>query len=259
MKNLIATAVAYFSNLNKTEITYLSFVALWVVIYLIGPATIYTYFASPLGLVELVGTIASAICVYLAIKHNQWTWFFGAIGVLFFGYLFLQYALISDAALQILFYLPMQLIGFIWWRNAAKKADNASVVKAMSVTAFVVLSVGILAMVALNGWFMAAYGPQVIIWVNSAVAWTGLSFPVVAASFPYIDALTTWLSIAAQILMIAKFRESWILWVGMDVIAIFVYFAKGLVVVSGLYGVFLVLATMGGIAWYRDYKAQQTT
>lgn len=63
---------------------------------------------------------------------------------------------VSDAGLQLLFYLPMQLVGFIWWRNAAKKADNASVVKAMSVTSFVVLSIGILAIVALNGWFMAA-------------------------------------------------------------------------------------------------------
>jgi nicotinamide mononucleotide transporter len=42
----------------------------------------------------------------------------------------------------------------------------------------------------------------------------------------------------------------------MDVIAIGVYYAKGLIVTSGLYVLFLVLATVGGFAWYRDYAKQ---
>lgn len=44
--------------------------------------TITAYFAGPLGMVELFATIFSAICVWLAVKHNIWTWFFGAIGVI---------------------------------------------------------------------------------------------------------------------------------------------------------------------------------
>jgi len=198
--------------------------------------TIYVYFASPLGLVELFGTIFSAICVYLAIKHNMWTWFFGALGVILFGYLFLQFGLYSDAGLQILFYLPMQVVGFIMWRRAASKAENKSVVLSLTLVQFALIGIGILGAAGLNGYLIATY--------------------TTGASFPYIDALTTWMSIAAQLLMIAKYRESWIIWVAMDVIAIFVYYAKGLVVVSGLYVLFLVLATMGGIAWYRDYAKQ---
>jgi len=101
---------------------------------------------------------------------------------------------------------------------------------------FALIGIGILGAAGLNGYLIATY--------------------TTGASFPYIDALTTWMSIAAQLLMIAKYRESWIIWVAMDVIAIFVYYAKGLVVVSGLYVLFLILATMGGFAWYRDYAAQ---
>jgi nicotinamide mononucleotide transporter len=198
--------------------------------------TIIAYFAGPLGLVELFGTIFSAICVYLAIKHNMWTWFFGALGVILFGYLFLQFGLYSDAGLQILFFLPMQLIGFIMWRRAANKAENKSVVLSLTLVQFALIGIGILGAAGLNGYLIATL--------------------TTGASFPYIDALTTWMSIAAQLLMIAKYRESWILWVAMDVIAIFVYYAKGLIVTSGLYVLFLVLATFGGIAWYRDYAKQ---
>jgi len=197
---------------------------------------ILAYFAGPLGMVELFGTIFSAICVYLAIKHNIWTWFFGALGVILFGYLFLQFGLYSDAGLQILFYLPMQLVGFIMWRRAATKAENKSVVLSLTLVQFALIAVGILGAAGLNGYLIATY--------------------TTGASFPYIDALTTWMSVAAQLLMIAKYRESWILWVTMDVIAIGVYYAKGLIVTSGLYVLFLVLATLGGIAWYRDYAEQ---
>lgn len=222
---------------------------------IIGAIT--AYFAGPLGKIELVATIFSAICVYLAIKHNQWTWFFGALGVVLFGYLFLQYALISDAALQLLFFLPLQVVGFIMWRRAAKKSDNALVVKAMKPRTFVLVGVAIAVLTVLNGYVMATYGMAVLSWLNTVVTPLGLSVPVAAAAFPYADAFTTWMSIFAQILMIAKFRENWVLWVTMDVAAIFIYFAKGLVVTSGLYVGFLVLATMGGIAWYKNYAAQQ--
>lgn len=215
------------------------------------------YFAGPLGLVELIGTIFSLICVYLAVKHNQWTWFFGVLGVLAFGYLFLQYALISDAMLQLLFFLPLQFVGFFVWRNVAKRADNDREVKALSGLSFIGIILFIAAMTLLNGAAMATYGMQIMAWLNSTFTFTGLSFPVVAAAFPYADAFTTWMSVAAQILMIAKYRESWVLWVVMDAAAIGIYLAKGLVVTSGLYAVFFVLAAIGGIAWYKQYKAQQ--
>jgi len=198
--------------------------------------TVLAYFAGPLGKVELFGTIFSAICVYLAVKHNMWTWFFGALGVILFGYLFFQFGLYSDAGLQILFYLPMQLVGFLMWRKLGADANDKKVVKAMSLTFIALVVLGILGATGVNGYLMATYTD---------------------ASFPYIDALTTLMSIEAQLLMIAKYRESWAFWVSMDIIAIGVYFAKGLVVTSGLYVVFLVLATMGGIAWYRDYAAQK--
>lgn len=257
MEYLKAAVVAYVTNPSKLRITSWIAALTAVVVLVIGPGVIYAYFASTLGLVELAGTVFSAICVYLAIKHNQWTWFFGALGVLFFGYLFLQYALISDAALQILFFLPMQVIGFFWWRNQACKADNPLVVKAMSTGTFVTIGLAIALLTVGNGWLMATYGMEILAWINVYTSQIGMVFPVVAASFPYADAFTTWMSVFAQLLMIAKFRESWVLWVTMDVAAIFIYFAKGLIVVSGLYVLFLVLATIGGIAWYRNYKDQQ--
>lgn len=199
-------------------------------------AAVTTYFSGTLGMVELVATAASAICVYLAVRHNMWTWFFGIIGVLLFGWLFFQVQLYSDAGLQILFFLPMQFLGWFWWKREANKAQNDHVVLAMKPFFILATVIGIMGATGINGYLMANFTD---------------------ASFPYADAFTTWMSIAAQLLMIAKYRECWVYWVLMDIVAIGVYFAKGLVVTSGLYVVFLVLATMGGIAWYRDFAKQK--
>ena len=197
--------------------------------------TILQYFAGPLGKVELLATIFSVICVYLATKHNILTWVFGAVGVLLFGYLFYEYNLYSDAGLQLLFYLPLQFVGFWYWRKTASQLNSYTAVRAMSYSFIALTVLGVMGASGINGYLMSTYTD---------------------ASFPYVDALTTWLSIAAQLLMIAKFRESWVFWVIMDIIAIGVYFSKGLIVTSGLYVVFLFLAIYGGIRWYSDYNKQ---
>lgn len=191
------------------------------------------YFNHTWGYVELAGTIASLICVWLAVKQNIWTWFWGAIGVACFGPLFYHYQLYSDAGLQILFFLPMQALGWYWWMSKGPTADNDLPVRSLN---WRWLSLGLVVMgfVAwLNGFIMANYTD---------------------ASFPYVDALTTWMSIFAQIWMVKKILESWALWVAMDAIAIYVYYAKELYVVSGLYAVFFVLASMGFVAWYKSWR-----
>ncbi len=198
-------------------------------------AAVVTYFSGTWGLIELAGTVASAICVWLAVKQNIWTWFWGAIGVCLFGPLFFHYALYSDAALQILFFLPMQALGWYWWKKKGPTHNDDLPVREMEGTSFAYILWAIMILAGINGYYMNDFTD---------------------AAFPYTDALTTWMSVAAQILMIKKFVESWVLWVAMDAIAIYVYAAKGLFVVSGLYGLFFVLATMGGIAWYKSLKGQ---
>lgn len=195
--------------------------------------TVYTYFASPLGLVELAGCIANLVCVYLATKHNIWTWGWGIVGVLLFGYLFFQVQLYSDVILQLAFFLPMQFAGwYAWSKYGAEK--GIGFVNSFNPLLWVplVASIGILTFI------------------------TGFNMIYVGAAFPYLDASILWMSVFAQILLNTKYWQSWALWVAVDVVAIYVYAGKGLVVTSGLYAIFLVIAALGLIQWYRQYKTQ---
>jgi len=58
-------------------------------------------------------------------------------------------------------------------------------------------------------------------------------------------------SLIAQWLMARKKLESWLFWIAVDVAAIGIYWSwsKGLLLTSGLYAAFLVLAIVGLFAW----------
>lgn len=198
--------------------------------------TLITHFSGFWGQVELAGTVFSLLCVYLATKHNQWTWFFGALGVICFGALFYEYKLYSDAGLQILFFLPMQIWGFLYWRQIAAQTAMPTVTKSLELKSIVTITLAIAILTAVNGWLMFTYTD---------------------ASFPFADAWTTWMSVFAQILMIRKYWQSWVLWFVMDIGAIYIYFVKGLFVTSGLYVVFLMIAFAGMVVWYHDWKRTQ--
>ena len=80
--------------------------------------------------------------------------------------------------------------------------------------------------------------------------WMPTFFPE-AASYPYIDSLTTVMSFVAMWLMARKHIESWIYWIIVDIIGIGLYYVKEAKFISLLYVLLLVLASRGLINWIR--------
>jgi nicotinamide mononucleotide transporter len=69
------------------------------------------------------------------------------------------------------------------------------------------------------------------------------------ASFPFIDSVILVISILAQFLLISRRLENWLFWIIVNIVAIPVYFFKGLFLTSGLYAIFLVNAIYGFKRW----------
>jgi len=130
-------------------------------------------------------------------------------------------------------YFPLQFIGWYWWLKRGPNANNDLPVTTISWNWRIITLAGIAISSLMLGYGMATYTD---------------------ADFAYLDALTTMISIVAQYFLIKKVLESWVLWVSMDIIAIPLYFTKGLVVTSGIYGVFLIIALFGLYSWYKETK-----
>ncbi|MDQ5910359.1 MAG: nicotinamide mononucleotide transporter [Pseudomonadota bacterium] len=81
-----------------------------------------------------------------------------------------------------------------------------------------------------------------------------MTFPE-AASYPWLDALTTVMSLVAMWLMARRRIESWVYWIIVDVIGIGLYFVKEVRFVALLYAILLALAIRGLIDWRKASAA----
>jgi nicotinamide mononucleotide transporter len=201
--------------------------------------SITDYFSGLAGQLELAATVLLIANVYLLAKQKLLNYAFGLVGVLVMGYVFMSAKLYSDMMLQWVFYAPLQIVGYVMWKygktlgGVAKDTLDSMKIVTISTKARIVVGSVILVSAVLVGYIMSSFTD---------------------AAVPYVDALTTTMSIAASILLLKKIWENWIIWIAMDLIAIPLYYSRELYVISGLYIIFLGLATYGALTWYKELK-----
>ena len=161
------------------------------------------------GSVDVVGSLAGitgVLCVVLVAKGSIWNYVFGLVNVSLYALISYKASLYGDAALNALYYLPMQFIGWWQWRkrgaavSESRAGDDGVQVKARRFT-----------------------------WMQRALLAVGCAVAVVAVGFllkylgdpqPFKDSATTVLSIVAQALMALAFMEQWALWIITNVISV---------------------------------------
>lgn len=211
--------------------------------------TFFTVLDYPMSYIEFFGTLANLACVWLIAKKNILSWPIGIIAVLLFGALFYQINLYADL-LEQGYYFVTGIIGWYAWHTSRKK--NARTKK----TDILVgtnsprdnIELGIIAV--LGTVLLATIMSNIHIWLPRL-------FPE-PASLVWLDAFTTVLSFIAQYLLIKKRVENWAIWIFVDVIAIWLYWYKGVPFVALLYFLFLCIATNGLITWIKTLKSQRT-
>jgi nicotinamide mononucleotide transporter len=186
--------------------------------------------ASPL---EWVATVSGFICVYLVIKRNIWCFAFGFVQVTIYTWIFFEVKLYSDMMLHV-FYIGFQIYGWRVWSKVQDQSGQVQVVAGSSKEYISWLLVIILTTFLL-GTFMTK---------------------TTDASFPYFDAFTTCASLVAQWLLSHKKLFNWTLWIVVDIVAIMIYWQKGLFPTSLLYFCFLVMAIIGQWMWLQNLRLQ---
>lgn len=186
--------------------------------------------------IEAITTVLGVANIILLIRQNIWNFPVGIVMVCLFGWVVWDAKLYSDFGLQI-FFLMLQFYGWFNWARGRNDQHDALRVTILPTSQRLIWAV------------IAAVG---------AIALGLLMDHNTDAALPYWDATTTVLSVIAQYFLARKFLENWMLWITVDVLAIGIYSAKGLYIFSGLYVFFLMLASIGLMAWWRTMKGAQT-
>ena len=167
---------------------------------------VYSIMTGTLDLLGSVAAITGVLCVVLVAKGSIWNYLFGLMNVSLYAYISYKASLYGDAALNALYYVPMQFIGWWQWRkrgaavSEAESKGNGVQVKARRFTwgQRAVLAAGSLAAVVAVGFVLKHLGdPQ-----------------------PFKDSTTTVLSIVAQALMALAFMEQWALWIITNIVSV---------------------------------------
>lgn len=178
----------------------------FLIIGVIASNIMYSALSGNIDVVGSVAAIAGVLCVVLVAKGSIWNYLFGIVNVSMYAYISYKAALYGDAALNALYYVPMQFIGWWQWRrrgaavSAGESADGSVQVQARRFD----------------------WRQRAVLFACCAIAVIGVGFLLrhFGDPQPFKDSTTTVLSVVAQALMALAFMEQWILWIITNVVSV---------------------------------------
>lgn len=180
------------------------------------------------NIIEIIGTLAGLVFLYLEIKQNKWLWPVGLLTSVMYIYVFFVAKLYADMSLQF-YYVFISIYGWIAWSRGSTKAELP------------VTKLGFKLLLVLMGASVLIYFLISYLLVNYT-----------DGAIPYWDAFTTALSIVATWMLARKILEQWLVWVLVNAVSLCLYIYKGLYPTSILFLFYTVLAVVGYIHWKKD-------
>jgi nicotinamide mononucleotide transporter len=179
---------------------------------------------------EGFAAVFGVVSVFLSTRQNIWSWPTAIVNVGLYTIVFYQGRLYGQMGLQTV-YLALSIYGWYQWLHGGEQHSELRVSRA---TPRLLM---ILAGVCVIGWLVLA----------ALLRRTD-------AALPWLDALLTVTSLAAQWMMTRKILENWLLWIALDLVYVPVFISQKLYATAMLYFAFLILAVMGFIEWRRSVE-----
>ena len=209
----------------------------WLIIFTLVNVAVLIY--SKEGVLGFITSITGMLSVILVAKGKIANYYFGIINVILYGFISYNSKYYGEAMLNIFYFLPMQIIGFIMWGRNNVNIEESREVKAerMQVKEIILWS-------ALSGIAVIVYG---------------IILGKLNNTLPMADSFTTVLSVTAMILMVKRYIEQWIVWIIIDIAAIYMWiFIRSDYNITIMWTAYLVNAVYGLYNWVKLYKKERS-
>ncbi len=182
-----------------------------------------------MGAWELAAVVLALFYLLLAMRESQWCWPAAFISTLIYTAIFWHVALLMESVLNA-YYMGMAIFGYYSWNTTG--TEKLPIVR----------------------WSLKRHIALIIFTTSVALTLGYLMARFTHADWPYLDAFTTCFSIITTALVTKKVLANWLYWVVIDIVSIFLYLNKGLLLTSLLFTFYTVLAIQGYLAWRRTYE-----
>lgn len=200
----------------------------------------FSYNLQNTSILEFIAVLTGIGSVWFARRESILVYPIGIISVLLYVYICYNASLYADAGINF-FYFVVSVYGWYHWTHQNGKTERREI----SVNSWKQQLLGIF--ITITSFFFIIG----LIWIFKKDDQTYINSYV-----PYVDSLTTAVFLVGMWLMALKKVENWVYWIAGDLIAIPLYFAKGLVFTSFQYVVFLIIAVLGYIEWRKRWVLQ---
>lgn len=186
---------------------------------------------------SIAASLTGVICVILCGMGKVSNYFFGTINVVLYAVAAWKAKYYGDVMLNLLYYFPTNIVGWIAWTKHMDKEKNEVYKKRMTAKQDVLL--GIISVIGVLGY--------------------SYLLKLLGGNLPIIDSMSTVFSVIAQILMIKRFMEQWVIWIIVDVVSVIMwavaFFTEGQsVAVLMMWSVYLANAVIMFVKWLRESK-----
>lgn len=220
LKNEFWTGYTWFER-----IFLLSMVALQVIVYCFVPET-------PIG---IICGIAGCICVVLTAKGKISSYIFNFIQMITYMIICWDAALYLEFGEQVFYFIACIFGVILWKKNMQKNEDGSEQVIAKAFTAW--HWVATIAATIICTLVLGYFGDKVL-----------------GSTLSYLDAATVALAVIAQLLMVWRYREQWVIWVAIDVFSLTMFIFLGNWSMVAMYIAWTINAFYGCYNWTKLQK-----
>jgi nicotinamide mononucleotide transporter len=181
--------------------------------------------------IELLGAILGILYIFFSIRQNILTWPTGLLTSALYVIVFSRARLYADMGLQV-YYVGISLYGWYFWLRGKKPAQK----KQVPVRA-------------------ATKKLQLTLLLTSFILYVIILYILLNftdSDVPYMDSLTTALSIVATWMLAKKYIGHWLIWIFVDVVSAGLYIYKGLWPTVILFIIYTIMAILGYLEWKKD-------
>lgn len=191
------------------------------------------------SVVGILSALTGVWCVIFTGKGKRSSFLFGTINVLLYAYISYQARYYGEVMLNLLYYLPMNFVGWYMWKRHMNE-DTCEVIKDR---------------------LSLKWGLIIYALTGAAIVGYGCVLSLLGGNLPFVDSMSTVVSVTAQILSVRRLTEQWVLWIVVDVVTVImwaIHFAQGgeNIATLAMWSVFLVNAVIMYVKWNREAKAQ---
>lgn len=187
--------------------------------------------------IGIISSLTGVLCVIFTGKGKLSAYIFGLINSVLYAYIAYKSQFYGEVMLNTLYYVPMQFIGFFLWNKnldtETHELKKQRLTKNQAITYTVVTIISII----IYGYILS----------------------VLNGSLPYIDSISTCLSILAMIFSVKRLREQWVIWIIINCVTIWMWSVEFIAHQSNIatllmWSVYLINSVLMLIKWNRDTK-----